>query len=377
MNNNNFLDKNILLIDDSKTILMFLASVLKKEGYTNLHSALSAKKAYSILKNKKINLILLDVVMPDIDGVQACQSIRNTPETAHIPIIMVTGDDSDETLKKSFDAGADDFTTKPINFMNLNTRIKSVLSHKEKDLQILNQTRYTAMNDMIDTLAHQWRQPLAAISAAVLDIEIAYELDELTPENMKSHLKNINNYTQDLSKTIDEFRSLSKVESKAKEVNINKLLSYTMKIISSTYMSQNISLEVKEQTNLKPIFAYPNELVRVLLSFFQNTQEAFSKVNKDSKKTVQIKTRQDNFYTTISIKDNAGGISKENLLKVFDPYFSTKKEKNGKGLGLYSSKQAIEEHMGGKISIFSKNNTTEVMIQLKMSEQKRLQKEGI
>lgn len=362
---NSFLDKKILIIDDSKTIIIFLKTILKSEGYTSIYACLSAQEAYKILDKRSIDLILLDVVMPEINGIEVCKAIRQNPEHKHIPIIMVTGDDSDETLKKSFDAGADDFTTKPINFINLNTRITSVLSNKEKDLQILNQTRYTAMNDMIDTLAHQWRQPLAAISAATLDIEVSYALEELNQDSMYKHLASINKYTQDLSRTIDEFRSASKVESQVKETSIDKLLRYTLKIIQDKYGSKQINLQLKEASDLGLILVYPNELVRVFLSIFQNSQEAFVKKATTSKKVVQVVTSQGEEFVCISIKDNAGGISKENLLKVFDPYFSTKKEKNGKGLGLYTSKQSIEEGMNGKILISSKNNSTEVIIKLK------------
>lgn len=363
---NRFLDKNILIVDDSKTIVLLLKSMLEDEGYTSVHSTLSAQDAYTILDKEKIDLILLDVIMPEIGGIEACKAIRDMPNHKNTPIIMVTGEDSDEVLKQSFDAGADDFTTKPINFTNLNTRIKSVLSDKEKDQLILSQTRYAAMNEIISTLSDHWKEPLAAIRKSALDLDNSYKSNTLTKQIMEKNLVLIEEYTKELSKTIDEFKNISEVENHAKETNINKLVRYALSIIQSRLQKSNIKIQLKEQTGMKKIMLYPNALVRALLNIFINTQEAFSKQNKNTKKVLQVVTSQDDMYTSISIKDNAGGIKEEYISQIFNPYFSTKKDKTVKGLGLHYCKQVIEEHIGGKIQIFSKNNITEILIQLEI-----------
>jgi len=362
--NHAYVNKNILIVDDQATNILLLTNMLEDYGYKFIHSASSAKKAYEVLENKKIDLILLDVMMPEIDGIEACQKIRTLPRYKQTPIIMVTADNTDETLKKSFNAGADDFTVKPINFVNLNSRIQNVFMHREKDELILNQTRSAAINDIIDALAHQWRQPLSAISATAMNIGIANELDDLDKDSLDRHLQQISTYTQELSKTIDEIREIARVDYEAIDTNINKLITHIVSIIESGYQDHDITVELELQEDTEKIFIYPNELMRVVLNILINSQEAFIRNKFDQKRFVKVITSQNEKYTKISIKDNAGGIDSKQITKVFDPYFSTKQEKNGKGLGLHNCKQIIELHQGGNIKIESRSGTTEVVIEL-------------
>ena len=359
-----FKDKKILLVDDNYTNILLLKSMLTEDGYTSIFDVNSAKEAYKYLEKEKVDLILLDVMMPDIDGIEACRTIKQMPKHSHTPIIMVTADDSDETLKASFDAGADDFTVKPVNFVNLNSRMQNVFIHKEKDELILNQTRSAAINDIIDALAHQWRQPLSAISATAMNIGISYELNDINKETLNGQLQEISNYVQELSTTIDDIREISKVDFKASSIDINKLIKYVINIIDIGYENNKISIQLQEQ-ELKKILIYPNELTRVILNILINSQEAFIRNKpKHNDNKVIISTSQDEIYTTITILDNAGGIDSSSLTKVFDPYFSTKNEKNGKGLGLHNCKQIIELHQDGRIKIDSHSGNTEVSLRL-------------
>ena len=362
--NHSFNDKSILIIDDSKTSILLLEEMLKEGKYTSVRSATSAKEAYEQLKQKEIDIILLDVVMPDIDGIEACKTIRKIPKYKQTPIIMVTANDSNETLKKSFDAGANDFVTKPVNFINLNSRIKNILLHQEKDMMIQNQTSSAAVNEIIEVLTHQWKQPLADISDKVTKIKDAYQLGKIDKNTFEENIDKIDEIAQELSKAIGEIETLSKVDNKASQTDINKLVKYALNIIKKSYKSKKISLQMKEDENLKEILMYPNEFVRVLLNIFINSQEAFLRIKQESKNIVQIITSQDEKYTKVIIRDNAGGISDENILKIFDPYFTTKINKSTTGLGLYHCKQIIEQHQGGKLNITSEKNITEVSIEL-------------
>ncbi len=364
MQKTNYHNKYILIVDDNETNILLLKSMLEDDGYQHILTSTGAKDTYAILDKEPIDLILLDVMMPDIDGIEACKTIRESEKHKDISIIMVTADDTDETLTKSFDAGANDFTTKPINFINLNTRIKSVLSLKEKDAIILNQTRATAMNDIIDTISQQWTKPLLNINKIVHDLETLCKKEQPNIELIKEGLQGIGSSSIGLSKTIDVFRKISKIEQKQVHTDINKLLIYTLKIIQDSYKSNHITLQFKEENQINKIMVYPNELVRVLLNIFINSQEAFASQKQNLKKIVQVVISQTQEYTSISIKDNAGGIKEENMKHVFDPYFSTKKEKQGSGLGLYSCKQIIEQHLQGSVEIISKKNTTELLVTL-------------
>ena len=357
-----FSNKNILIVDDNKTNILLLKTMLEDAEYTSLFSATSAKDAYVLLKKEHIDIVLLDIVMPEIDGIEACAYIKSIKKQT--AIIMVTSDESDENLQKSFDAGANDFVTKPVNFINLHSRMKNIFSHQEKDMMIMQQTRSNAMNEIIEVIAHQWRQPLSTISTTALNIQVSSELGNLKDVNIEESMHNISSLTRELSNTISELSNISKVDNKAREMNINSLIKDAVNIIIKSYKDRNINLKINENT-LDDILIFPNEFVRVLLNILINSQEAFRREDyMNNNKLVEIQTSQNDKYITILIKDNAGGISKENISKVFEPYFSTKYEKNAKGLGLYNSKQIIEEHQGGKISISSQDLNTEVKIEL-------------
>ena len=360
----NALTKNILIVDDSQTNVSFLKSMLEHHGYTSIYPCYNAKEAYKKLNEVSIDLILLDVNMPDIDGLEACSTIKNSPKHKQIPIIMVTADDSDTNLQNSFDAGANDFVTKPVSFINLNTRMKNLFLLQEKDKLILNQTRSSAMSEIIKILAHQWRQPLAAISSTAINVQISKELDSLNDDDLSKNMNKINEYSLELSNTINEIRDITKQDILPKKSNINNLIEKAINFVQKSYSSKNIHI-ISEFNPVQDIKLYPNEFVRVLLNILLNSQEAFlsSHINSN-KRTITIESTQTSKYTTVVISDNAGGISKNNINKVFDPYFSTKKEKNGTGLGLYNSMQIIKEHLGGELRVSSEGDTTKVSIGL-------------
>ncbi|MCF6309280.1 MAG: hybrid sensor histidine kinase/response regulator [Sulfurimonas sp.] len=362
--NNSFTDKSILIIDDNKTDMLLLKSILVEEGYKSIYTAESAKEAYQILETNMITAILLDVSMPEIDGIEACQTIRKIYRHKTTPIIMITADSSDETLKRSFDAGANDFVTKPINLVNLNSRIKNIILHKEKDKMIQDQISSAAVNEIIEVITHQWKQPLADISKRVLKIKDAYQLGKIDKYIFEENIDKIDKDAHELSKAIDEVKTLSNIDKKTSTVAINILVKYALNIIKKSYKNRKISLQMKEDENLKKILMLPNEFVRVLLNILINSQEAFLQNKNKQTKTVQIIISQDDIYTKIVIRDNAGGINDENISKIFNPFFTTKNKKNSTGLGLYYCKQIIEQHQGGKLSIYSNNNITEVSIKL-------------
>lgn len=354
-------NKNILIVDDSKTIIMLLESLLMDEGYTSIFKAISAQEAYDILEKQSIDIILLDVMMPEINGLEACEYIKNHPLYSHIPIIMVTGDDSNETLKKSFAAGASEYLTKPINTINMKVRVKNVLMSAHKDTLLLNQNRLLAVNETVHMLAHQWRQPLSTISSSLIDISISEQLGNLTPKKLEESLNAINLSAQYLSTTLDEFSDISQIESMPKTHNLNDTVNKSIEMIKDKFKARNIFIK----TNLpeqKDILYFPKEIKKILINIFINSFEAFEKNNIKVQKIIKVSTEQTDKTTSIVITDNAGGVQKSMINKVFEPYTSTKSEKNAVGLGLYNAFSILKEFMNAEISLSSVGSTTTLTI---------------
>jgi len=204
-------------------------------------------------------------------------------------------------------------------------------------------------------IAHQWRQPLGAIGSAIVNIQINQKSKKYDLENkddIKLFLKQLNKkltsmeeYVQFLSTTIDDFRLFFKQDSDKKLIALTVPILKALKMIKTSMSNKNIMITNDFKTN-DDVLIYNNELMQVFLTILKNSEDNFLEKNIQNP-TININTkRQDNNYI-ISFTDNGGGISENILSKIFEPYFSTKLEKNGTGLGLYMSKVIIEDHHKG------------------------------
>ena len=222
---------------------------------------------------------------------------------------------------------------------------KEVAKNREKDKQIIQQSRLAQMGEMISMIAHQWRQPLAAISSTTSTIILKATLNKLENTQAIELATKISDYTQHLSSTINDFRDFFKPTKEKKDTSYNEIINSTLDIIETSLVNNNIKI-VKDLKSTKVLHTYPNELKQVLLNLLKNSKDALlEKKIKDP--YIKIET----YGNILQVSDNAGGISAEILDKIFDPYFTTKDEKNGTGLGLYMSKTIIQEHCNGNLSV--------------------------
>ena len=355
--------KNILIVDDDKSNVLLIETLLEEEGYTNIFTANSAKDAYEILEKEHINLLLLDVLMPEIGGLEACESIRKDNKYNRMPIIMVTADERDNTLIDSFELGADDYITKPIHKTNLIVRIRRVLDVAYKDALILNQSRMMAVNETVQMLAHQWRQPLALISATTIDLSLSHEFEQLSAERLDEAIFKINDAVNTLSSTLDEFSKVTKNQNKPSLLMMHETIDKSLELIKDRFQANSINLKV-DYNDIYKIRFFFNDFVKILISIYTNSLEAFVRNGVDHDKKMTISTKQDDFSTIITILDNAGGVEKDILPNIFEPYVTSKDERNGAGLGLYHAFHTLSKHMKAGIKVVSKGSETTVVIEI-------------
>ncbi len=242
---------------------------------------------------------------------------------------------------------------------SLEKRVKEEIAKNiQTQQQMVQQSRLAQMGEMISMIAHQWRQPLSAISATSIDLRMKFMLDEYDivnkPQNyakctayFDGQLSSIEEYIQTLTVTIDDFRNFYKPDKESKIIQIQEPIQKALNIIKASIIANGV--EVKETFNsTKEIDVYDSELMQVFLNILKNAQDNFK---EKGTKNPQISIRTSDTKENIKIEfcDNGGGIPKSIAEKIFDPYFSTKDEKNGTGLGLYMSKTIIEEHHQGKL----------------------------
>ncbi len=235
---------------------------------------------------------------------------------------------------------------------SLEEKVKKAIEETEKKEKMLQQQSHLAqMGEMISMIAHQWRQPLAAISSTVVDLQIKQELDKSysQPEYLEKSLNDITKYVQFLSTTIDDFRDFFKPDKSKELVTLTHTVNKSLQILQGSISSKRIEVNVDFLTN-DEVLIYQNEMMQVILNILKNSVDNFVEKNIKNPK-IKICTKRNKNTYIISISDNGGGIPEDIMPNIFNPYFSTKKEKNGTGLGLYMSKTIVEKHHEGKLRV--------------------------
>ncbi|MDP8220456.1 MAG: HAMP domain-containing sensor histidine kinase, partial [Candidatus Stygibacter frigidus] len=217
---------------------------------------------------------------------------------------------------------------------------------RDKDLLMIRQSRQAAMGEMIGNIAHQWRQPLNSIAVIIQDFLDAWDFGEISREYLSEKINLCMSVINHMSQTIDDFRDFFSPDNMPMPFELDAQIMKTINILKDMYGKQGI--EIIPELNKSTITSYAREFSQVLINILNNSKDAIQE-NKAEDTNIHIFLETLENKVKIIIKDNAGGIPTEILEKVFDPYFTTKQDTNGTGLGLYMSKTIIEKHMKGKI----------------------------
>lgn len=234
--------------------------------------------------------------------------------------------------------------------ISLEQRVASeIAAHREKDKMLIQQSKMAEMGDMLSMIAHQWRQPLNQISYIFMNIDSAYDYDELSREYLEQKIKEANEQLEFMSSTIDDFRNYFRPDKEKELVLVSDVVKKSIALMKNSLDLHTIELEYISKGDT-PSFIYKNEFMQVLLNLIKNAKDALVD-NKIKNPKIRIQSSVSKERVEFFLCDNAGGIDAEIIDKIFDPYFSTKDKKQGTGLGLYMSKMIIDEHLGGRLSV--------------------------
>ncbi|MDF1883275.1 PAS domain-containing protein [Sulfurimonas sp. SAG-AH-194-C21] len=215
---------------------------------------------------------------------------------------------------------------------------------------LLQQARLASAGEMIGNISHQWRQPLNTLGLLIQKLSLYYERDMLDTQKMKSSVKKSMDLIEGMSTTIDDFRDFF-TPGKGREVfSIEEGIQKAHSIIEANLYNNSIMYNFEMDDKMLKIEGYPNEFSQVIVNILKNSQDILID-NKISDAFIKVKTYQEDISIIIDITDNGGGINKDVIAKVFEPYFTTKEEGKGTGIGLYMSKIIIDEHHKGELSV--------------------------
>ena len=227
-----------------------------------------------------------------------------------------------------------------------------VKKNREKDKMLYHQSKLASMGEMINNIAHQWRQPLNIIALAMQDLSLKSQIGDVTYADIVQTEKKISETLKYLSNTIDDFRSfVSQGENftNSGSFEVCKTIKDTIRLISIVLKDEKIDLKLKLPKMESLVKGSSNDLKQVLLNFIYNAIDVL-KEKKVKDPTIKIEVRY-NRYINITVKDNGGGIEHKIIDKIFEPYFTTKYKARGTGLGLYMSKMIIEKRLNGEIKV--------------------------
>ena len=233
---------------------------------------------------------------------------------------------------------------------------------KAKDDLLIQQAKLAQMGEMLNMIAHQWRQPLHVLSTTAIELDLKSQMGILKKEDIKKIASSIEYMTQNMSQTIDDFINFTKPKSSKEAVKFKTLVDEILKIIGVQLQNHDIEIELDIEEDLT-LHTYKKELEHVIINILSNAREAFDA--QDIIKKITLSIWKKDGVCEIKIKDNAGGIDEEVIERIFEPYFTTKETDKGTGLGLYMSKKIVEEHLCGAIGVKNINGGAEFNITLK------------
>jgi PAS domain S-box-containing protein len=276
---------------------------------------------------------------------------------------------SDFSIDKKIHIGVFPISTKENNILLWNFDISSmgiinkkktiiltivdITELRKKELMIIQQSKMATMGEMIGNITHQWKQPLSIISSSNGLLKMNQEFHNISQDKINLALEGIGFAVENLNETIEDFSNFFNPNKKKELFYLERTFEKTFNLINSQFKHNNIKL-IQDIQDIQ-YFGFENELLQTLINLIKNSKDELIKKDSNATKLIFIRVYQEEMNIYIKIKDNANGINEEYIDKVFDQYFTTKEHEKGSGLGLYMSKQIIENHMNGKIEVKNVN----------------------
>ncbi|MBD2299277.1 response regulator [Nostoc sp. FACHB-87] len=332
----------ILVIDDEPDNFDVVETLLDGENY-QLHYSPDGQQALSRLDNFQPDLILLDVMMPDMDGMEVCKRIKSQPKWQAVPIIMVTALTAKEDLARCLATGADDFISKPVNRVELRARVHSMLRIKQQydSLQLLLKLR----EDMVNMIVHDLRNPLASI---ILGAEML-KFPGLSQKQQQGKVEQILLAGQQLQSLIDSLLLMAKLESGKMVLNYSQV---DLHSLCKSALSDVEAIAAQKKITLISELPNPGDTIEIdALMFRRVLDNLFTNAIKFSPSNSQVTLRAEYLPTggaKLQVIDSGKGVSEDLRKIIFEKYEvgTRMPDVSQIGLGLAFCKMAVEAHCG-------------------------------
>jgi len=235
---------------------------------------------------------------------------------------------------------------------HLEARVERGLQERIAQEQVLiKKSRFVVMGEMLSAITHQWRQPLNLLGLHIQEIKEEHEFDQLSAESLERLTKESMEQIHYLSDTIDDFRNFFSPNKKRITFSVEQALKEALNLVTAQLNHYDITCRVHIVSTDWSLEGYPNEFKQAVINLVHNAKDAIVEYRKTDAIEGLIEIEVDGIGRRVQFSDNGGGISNETLARIFDPYFTTKSEDKGTGIGLYMTQMIIEKNMGGSITV--------------------------
>ncbi|WP_020674745.1 sensor histidine kinase [Geopsychrobacter electrodiphilus] len=374
----------ILVVDDDASIRVMVCMFLQEEGFI-IAEAENGEAALEVFDQVQPQAVLLDAMMPVMNGFDACRALRKRPAGEHVPVMIITGLDDVDSAQRAYEAGATDFTTKPFNLIMLGYRLRYMLraSQTLNDLQtslamIRHQDKMASTSQLSAGVAREINNPLGFIKSNLSTLNTYFckvlgqpgiqekviaeqatdeardpaavsgkmhKIDDLLTEGQKLIAASLEG-TDQIRRIVDGLKDLARRDVNDREpTDINRCLETTINLVWNGI--KNKALIQRDFGELPHLSCYPHQLSQVFGNLLLNAAQAIEKQGE-----IRIKTWCDGEQIYIAVADTGCGIPADNLKRIFEPFFTTREIGKGAGLGMTISYDIVKNH-GGELKVTS------------------------
>ncbi len=396
----------LLVADDSDRNREMLCHQLERQGYS-VTAVANGRDALRLLRERAFDLVLLDVMMPEVDGFAALESIKSDRQLREIPVIMISASDEYSSVIRCIESGAEDYLPKPFDPVLLRARLKASLEKKalrdqqqaktaeleqaylnlqKMQNQLITQEKLASLGSLTAGIAHEIKNPLNFITNfASLSIELIEELRHCIPpvagaesqellDDLAANVTKIEEHGHRADRIVRGMLSHARKQSGDRELaDLNALVTECVSLayhgLRTKDMSFNAAIDCDFDPAVGKVNVFPQDLSRVFLNIATNAFHAVEARRRgsgpDYHPTITVSTRAVSGFVEIRIRDNGSGIPAEFQKRIFEPFFTTKPSGTGTGLGLSISRDVVvNEHHGELLVESEPNSFTEFLVRL-------------
>ena len=359
-----FHDAKILIVDDERSMLRLMEELLSHAGYTNVKTTTDSREVFGLWAAFQPDLLMLDLRMPNLDGIQVLKQLKQQRAEAYLPVLMLTADVSRESKRAALEAGANDFVTKPFEQIELLLRVRNLIEMRrlhadlrrqnetleaqiqERTRQLLEAEKLATMGNLLAGVAHELNGPLSVILG-----QVGLFAPSGVDPNARARIKDIGEAADRCVRIVRSFLTMARRHPPERgHVSVNHLLRDAVELLSFELRIANIEVGFDLAKNLPLIWADGHQLKQVMVNLVTNARQALQDAPPPFRVTLRTSGDETGRRVRIEIADSGPGIPSEIRARIFDPFFTSKPEGEGTGLGLALARGIIESH-GGTIDV--------------------------